>query len=214
MTTQLSLYNDALSSIGERELASLSENREPRRALDRAWTGAIEACLELADWKFAQRTSKLTYEPSFTASFGYQRRVARPDDWVRWSRVCSDERLQVPLLNYEYEAGYLYSDLDDVYVSYVSNGTAYGLDYSLWPKSFETVVSLYLASQIVKRIAQARDQEGDADTRFQKALRSAKNTDGMQGPTKFLPPGQWVTSRGRPRGNSFADRGNRGSLIG
>ena len=213
-TTQLSLYNDALSSLGERELASLSENREPRRVLDRAWDGAINACLELADWKFAQRTSKLIYEPSYTPTFGYARQFSKPSDWVRWSRVCLDERLQVPLLNYDFEAGFLFTDQDEIYVSYVSNDASYGGDFTLWPKSFETVVSLYLATQIVKRIAQAQDQEADANTRLKQALRTAKSTDALQGPTKFLPPGQWAASRGGHGGNSFADRGSRSQLIG
>ena len=31
---QLSLYNNALTVLGERKIASLTENREPRRVLD------------------------------------------------------------------------------------------------------------------------------------------------------------------------------------
>ena len=43
MITRLQLYNSALLLLGERNLASLSENREPRRLLDHVWdTGASQ----------------------------------------------------------------------------------------------------------------------------------------------------------------------------
>jgi hypothetical protein len=35
--SKLKLYNDALGILGERRLASLTENREPRRVLDEVW---------------------------------------------------------------------------------------------------------------------------------------------------------------------------------
>ena len=211
--TQLSLYNGALRSLGERKLASLTENREPRRLLDDVWDGAVKACLEEADWKFAQRTAKLVYNPSYTAQFGYQRQFVKEDDWVRWSMVCSDEYQRIPLLNYSEEAGNLYADLDEIYVSYVSDGTTFGSDMSLWPESFVSVVELYLATLIVKRLEQTDAQEAAAIKRHGMALRNAKSKDALAGPTKFLPPGEWTTSRNWRQGSQY-DRGSRSRLIG
>lgn len=211
MTTQLSLYNGSLRAIGERKLASLSENREPRRLLDDVWTGAIKTCLEEADWKFAQRTAKLVYDPSYTATFGYLRRFTKPADCVRWSKVCTDEYQNTPLTAYAEEAGFLFSDLDEIYVSYVSDDSSYGSDMSLWPESFVAVVELYLAAQIISRIEQSKTNEAEMEKKHARALTNAKSKDAIQGPTKFLPTGSWVASRGVRRSD---DRGNRGQLIG
>lgn len=211
MPTQLSLYNDALRSLGERKLASLSENREPRRVLDDVWDGAIKACLEEADWKFAQRTAKLIYEPSYTPPFGYQRQFSKPSDFARLSRMCVDERLNQPLLAYVEEAGFWFADLDELYVSYVSTDGSYGNDMSLWPESFTSVVGYYLAMLAVKRLEQSDTSEEKAEKRFRKALQEAKSKDALAGPTRMLPPGSWTRSRSSSAG---LDNGNRHSLIG
>jgi hypothetical protein len=58
--TRLGLYNDALTlHLGERRLAGITENTEPRRILDAAWDrsgqpdGGPIHCLELGYWNFA-----------------------------------------------------------------------------------------------------------------------------------------------------------------
>jgi hypothetical protein len=40
--SQLFIYNEALGHLGERRLANLSENREPRRVLDSYWPRPCE----------------------------------------------------------------------------------------------------------------------------------------------------------------------------
>ncbi len=46
VTTKLQIFNGALRMCGERKLASLSEDRQPRRLLDDEWAdGAVDYCL-------------------------------------------------------------------------------------------------------------------------------------------------------------------------
>ena len=47
-TTQLSLYKDAITLVGGRRIASLTEERKSRRVLDDAWDEGrlVEGCLE------------------------------------------------------------------------------------------------------------------------------------------------------------------------
>ena len=46
--TKLSLYNDTLQLLGERRLASDTEDREPRYDLDSLYdNGAVDYCLEV-----------------------------------------------------------------------------------------------------------------------------------------------------------------------
>ena len=107
MTDRLSIYNGALMLAGERFLASLTEEREPRRLLDHVWdTGGLKACLEMGQWAFAMRTTQVDYDTSVEPGFGYHRAFVKPDDWVLTSAVCEDEFFRSPLLRYWDEAGY------------------------------------------------------------------------------------------------------------
>lgn len=210
-TTQLSLYNGALLKLKERELASLSENVEARRALDKAWNNgaAVKYCLEQGYWNFAMRTAKFTPDTDFTRAFGYRYRYTKPADFVQLAALCTDEYFRNPLNGYTDEAGCWFAEENPIYVSYVSNDDDYGLNLARWPETFVDLVEFYLADIVAGRLT------GDADQvkkDLERALKMAKNRDAMNEPTKFLPQGNWT--RARQGGFSGRDRGNRGQLIG
>ncbi len=211
--TQLTLYNDALLLCQERFLASLTEEREPRRLLDRAWaSNAVRSCLEMGQWNFAMRTIQIDYDTNIDPGFGYPHAFLKPTDWVLTSALCSDEFFRCPLLRYTDEAGYWYSDLDTLYVRYVSDDLGYGLNYALWPDSFKDVVAEYLCSKVVKKVTGSDDEEEASQKRLRKKLLLAENRSLMTQPTAFPPPGTWSSSRTRYPGRR--DGGNRGNLIG
>jgi hypothetical protein len=210
VTTQLTIYQDALGHLGERLLASLTENTEPRRILDQAWPGARRYCLEHAHWKFAQRTSKVSYSPSVTPAFGFNRAFEKPTDIVKLSKICGDEYFQCPLTDYVDENGFWFTNLDDIYVSYVSDDAAYGYDYSLWPETFTLYVSLYLASRVAARLRPTLDTRAIMG-QLAVAKEDAQAKDAMQGPTQFLPQGSWVRAR---TNGSISYRKSRSSLYG
>lgn len=200
MATQLSLYNGALRLLGERKLASLSENREPRRLLDAVWDngateGAVKHCLQLGQWTFAMRTAMVDYSPSVEPTFGYRRAFDQPSDMVKLSALCSDEYFKQPLLEYADERQYWYADLDTIYVRYVSNGADYGADFSLWPESFTKVVEAYLAVEICENLTQSETKLDSVEKKFSTALKSARSLDAMNKPTAFMPVGSWAGSR-------------------
>ena len=57
MTDKLSIYNGALNILGERKLASETENREPRYQLDDIWDNdMVDRCLQMGQWNFAARS--------------------------------------------------------------------------------------------------------------------------------------------------------------
>lgn len=212
MTTRLSLYNDALLVLGERFLANLTEEREPRRLLDHVWNNeGIEACLEEGQWHFAMRTVRIDYDPAITPEFGYRYAFTIPSDWILRSALCVDEWFRTPLTGYQPEQGIWYADESIIYVRYVSNDASYGSNLAAWPKSFTKFAAAHFASEIAFKIG-GRTLEADALAVREKRLLDAKNRAAMAAPTLFPAQGSWNSARHRFGGRR--DRGSRGNLIG
>lgn len=216
--TKLKLFNLALIEIGERELASLSADEEPRHVLDSVWDSGelVDYLLQQGHWNFASRTSEITYSPSVEPDFGYRRAFDKPSDWIRTSMLSADEYFSRPLDQYEDEAEYWFADVDTIYVKYVSNDNAYGNDLSLWPPAFTRWVTVYLASRICERLTQnaskAKElkEAADPESRSPTLLIQARSIDAMNEPTRYPPSGSWARSRRHGRG----DRGSSNRLIG
>lgn len=195
MTDRLSLYNGALRICGERRLASLSENREPRRLLDDIWDdNAVNACLEQGQWVFATRAVQLDYSPSVEPPFGYQYAFDLPTDHLRTVALCVDEFFNEPLLKYSQEAGFIFSHLQTIYMKYVSDDAQFGLDMSLWPETFVKFVQAYLAVELAPRLKNGSDQD-KIDKVYKTARTESLSRDAMESPTKFTPTGSWVQAR-------------------
>lgn len=213
MTTQLTLYNHALGFIGERSLATLSDNTESRRVLDQFWTEAREYCLEAGHWKFAKKRELLTPSLTELPTFGYRQAFAKPANMVRVSEICSDEYFNSPLSQFDDRGAFWYADVEQLYVGYVSRDTTLGYDLTKWPQSFVVFFELYLATRIAPRLTPNLEQKV-IETRAGIGLETAKLTalskDAVAGPTQFLPIGNWVNSR-RNRTNA---RNSRASLYG
>lgn len=199
---------------GERKLASLSENREPRRLLDDEWDdGAVAYCLGLGQWRFGRRTVEIASSTSVVPDFGYTKAYDVPADLVRTVALCSDEYQKVPLLAYTQEGAYWFADVEPLYVTYISKDAAYGGDLSRWPEEFNLVVQSYLATKIVEKLTQDENKHKKMFQLHKVYKTDAASSDAMEGPTVFPPPGSWVAARaGRTPGRR--DRGNRSSLIG
>lgn len=219
-TSRLQIYNNALMLCGERSLASLTEDRKPRRLLDTVWdNNGVEYCLEQGQWQFAMRTQRIDYDPDLEPDYGYQNGFQKPSDWMLTAAVCSDEYFKSPLTEYADELDYWYADLEIIYVKFVSNDNGYGLNLGEWPASFCDYVDAYFASRIILDLTGDKQRiqfllgRGTGkinDGELGRRLKIAKSRAGMTQPARFPPPGSWNSARGGGRG----DRGNRGSLIG
>lgn len=195
MATQLGLFNAALLIAGERNLASLTEDREPQRLLTQVWgDGAVNYCLEQGQWNFAILSAKLTYSTTVTPTFGRRRAFVKPTDLIRLVGLCSDEYFTSPV-NYLDEHKYWYCDLDDIYIRYVSNSTTYGNDLTLWPATFAEYVAAFLCSRVIHRLTSDKTERDRVYALAKKRLEDAKVKDAIGEATQFLPNGSWVRSR-------------------
>jgi hypothetical protein len=209
--TQLGLYNEALRLIGERRLASLAENREPRRVLDDIWNdGAVNYCLEQGLWNFAMRAVSIT--PSTTVpAFGYTLAFDKPNDLIRTAGVSSDEFFNTPLTAYMEEVGFWFADINPLYIRYISNAASYGNDLTRWPQTFTKFVAAYLASEAAFTLTQSEEKKKETLTILGARLTDARSKDAMAEATAFPPQGGWTKAR---HGSGTRDRGKRNQLIG
>ena len=224
-TTRLKIYNGSLELLGSRELASLSEERKPRRLLDRVWNSSgVRYCLEQGEWQFAMRAQELDNDPAVETDFGFAYAFNKPTDWVATHAVCSDPYYNQPLTRYNDETEFLYADITPIYWKYVSDDASFGGDLTKWPQSFCNYVDAYFASKICISLTKNKDilsfligQPGKTDGgELGKRLKIAKSRAGMTQPTRFPAQGGWTRSRqGRSGGRGpMGDGGLPGSLIG
>lgn len=199
---RLAVYNEALRILGSRKLASLTEDRKPRHLLDDAFgsdNAGVISCLERADWNFATRTVKAEFDPGVEPPFGYRRAYSKPNDFVRLTTLSADEYMRDPMTHEDYndEAGYWFSDIEPLYVRYVSDGDDFGLNSGNWPRSFKQLLAAYLAEETCEAITNSSEHLAKARGIGKEALAHAKSRDAMDEGVKFPPIGRWVTSRSR-----------------
>lgn len=195
-TTKLAVYNGALRLLGERRLASLTEERPPRYHLDDCWNdGLVNYCLEQGDWGFATRTVKLLASPSIDPDFGYEYGFQKPDDFVKTVAISTDEFFSNTLLSYNDEREYIFAPYDEIYYKYISDDAQYGLDLTLWPETFKKFVQAQAAYDTIGLITGSDGKEDRVKRALKEAKRDARSKDVMSRPQKISPSGSFVRAR-------------------
>ena len=192
MTNRLSLYNGALTVVGERHLASLTENTATRHRLDQVWNNElIKRVLEHGQWNFASRAVKLTASTTNIPSFGYQYAFAKADDFCKTMRIGHDEYFNQPITRYTDEAKWIYCDPQEIYFQYVSKDVEFGSDLSIWPESFTEYVEHYIAMKAAPRLVGLAISSDEIETKAEAALVKAKSNDAMESPGRIRSQ-RWV----------------------
>jgi len=150
-TDQLSLYNNALTIIGQRALTSLTEDREPRYLLDNAYNfGAIAYCLEVVKPTFARKTALLnSVTPS--SDHGLDNVYTLPTDYISIVKVYSDSKLDQEISRYILDGNTLSCEYPTIYLRYISNDPV--SSFTNWTESFSRVVSSYLAREVSVKLS-------------------------------------------------------------
>ena len=213
MATKLSIYNGALNVLGERKLSSLSDNVESRLKLDDIYDNDfVDRVLEMGLWRFAKRSVELQASTTITPSFGFQFAFEFPSDWIRTIGIWQDEFMFTPLNSYNVEGRVWFTELETIYVAYVSNDSQFGSDLSIWPGAFTEMSEHYLGYKVAPRLTGVSFNERELERKWKTKLAESKAIDAMEAPAKFKPLGAWANSRQGFR--SGRERGERNRLIG
>lgn len=195
MASKLSVYNGALRLLGERRLASLTEDRSSRYEIDAAYDDVLADCLEGGYWNFAMRSVEAEPDDDAAPQFGYTYAYSKPDDWVRTYTISANERFEPPLEDYQDENGYWFCDVEPLYIRYVSNDTDWGGNLGGWPRSFASYVEATLAVAVCLQITSSSEKLAEAMKVQKRAKTHAKANDAMNEPSRPLATGSWVNSR-------------------
>ena len=195
MASRLELYNQSLLRLGERRLATLSDNRPERRSLDAVWADTLAYMIEAAMWNFASRTEELQASETVTPNFGYTYAVEKPDDYVRIVNIADNELMAPTLQDFMEEGDYFLTWCDPLYLQYISNDTSYGADPGKWTASFSRAFVLELAYRIAPQIGYGDEKQKMLYEEKNKALSYAKGKDVVNQSMRRLPPGRLVSSR-------------------
>lgn len=208
--TKLQLYNQALRLVGEGKLATVTDNRPERRALDSIWDeDPVKQMLEETYWEFATRTLEWNYNSAIEPDFGYRRAFDKPSNFVRTASLCSDEFFKEPLIEYHVEAGYWYCDLDTIYLRYISDADNYGRDMSLWTELFRNCVATKMAKELAFGLTKSQSLKDELDAALKKYISEAKSLDAQEKPTQYMRQGSWTRSRNGSRGSYKGTYSNR-----
>ena len=197
---KLEIFNGALIRMGERSLSALTENREPARILEHFWGAQnkiVSYCLERGDWNFANRAVELEAELGIEPAWGWTKAYAKPDDFLRLSTLSADERFGDAMTAQQFsdEAGYWWTDVDPLYVRYVSNDADYGFDSGKWTEGFKDFIETRLAFLAMYRITNDKALRDRIENDWKEAMRQAKSLDSMNEGVKFPPQGSWANAR-------------------
>jgi hypothetical protein len=217
MTDKLTLYNLALGHLNERRLASLNEQREPRRVLDDYYASVTGFCLERKIWNFMLRTVEIDASSTVTPAFGYNFAFKIPNDWVRTRWVSVSPQMQPPLNDFREETGYWYANATPLFISYSSNDPLYGMNLGAWPASFEDYVALRLAAKACGRITGKSELLPGPEgllKREEKAYKIASANCAMNEAVGFAPVSSWVRARRGSGRSGNSDDNPGGSLLG
>lgn len=146
---KLDLYNGALTLLGLRKLATITDDTESRYMLDGVYTRqGIEYCLQLVKPNFACKTVMLE---GTAATNTYEWSFELPEDSIDSVGYWTDIKLSQPLTRYIEDGATLECDFSQVWNRYVSSENAE--EYDMYPASFARVVEAYLALECSTRLS-------------------------------------------------------------
>lgn len=193
-TSKLGLYNKALKHLGERKLASLTENSETRRYLDDEYDEALLFCGRQGLWNFGMRAIQIDASTAVLPQFGYTSAFEKPADVLKVNMVSTSPYFTTALRDYQDQNGWWLANIDPIYVRYVSSTLV--VDAVSMPPDYTEYVGAYLALQISSRITQkGADEILALEKKVQRYLVRARANDALDQAPGMRPFGTWVTSR-------------------
>ncbi len=183
MADNVSVVNVALTRLGQRTIASLTENTREAQAINAIFDDILELVLALHPWNAATtrfRLPKLATPPVWGPSNAFQ----LPGDFLRLVRTDFQEE------HFRVERDTLISDLDDVDVEYIAKVT----DMNLLGPAFRMAMSARLSYELAPKLAGSSRQPTMFGL-YKDDLKEAQYQDSLQAPVTSMGGSSWLNAR-------------------
>jgi hypothetical protein len=203
--TKTTLYRGAIMLLRQNAVdVAVTDDIAFVNNLDLVYDRVLAYCIVQSDWNFATRT--VSIEASEDVSSGindYSYAIPKPDDYAgRIVAISGNQRFDPPLDDYHEDggfSGYIWCDVDPLYLRYISNSVEYGLNLADWHPAFERYVEHELAWRVAPHLTSMSANEKEEFRKERKrALLDAQAKDARNQGAQKLPQGRLVQARGWP----------------
>lgn len=194
MATKLQVWKQALVHL-EKETINDTVDTEVTavNVFANAWDGVVEEAFNEGDWNIFKVSAALSLNLVVTPSSGWTYVFDYPADYLRTVSVSLSPYFNNGYMNFVDEGGYLHSNVNTLYLRYISN--AFVDDVDKWPTMFWRYVALKLAFETCGRLTGGTGLRDRLEKQVEKALRKAKSVDARNENNKQLGPGSWLRAR-------------------
>lgn len=189
MTTQLEVFNGALTILGEPPLTTPNVKSEAGRLLRDRWKPAVDHVFEQGDWNFAELRAVLS-RVSPAPAFGYEYYYGLPGDLASITFVSQSGMEGDEYLDWSEEGGKIATNATTLYIKYISYSFKDRL--GAWTQSFADYVAADLAVRVAPKLNSSA--LGEAMKIREDARKSALNVDVRRTAVKRPRPGRWATA--------------------
>jgi hypothetical protein len=209
MATKQQLYRSSVLLLKQNAVSlAVTDDEAFVNTINLIYDEALRFVLTAGDWNHATRT--VSIEASEDVSSGindFAYAMEKPSDYAgRIVAISGNQRFDPPLDDYHEDgglSGYIWCDVDPLYLRYISDGVEYGLNLADWPPSFERYVEHELAWRIAPMLTSMGANEKEEFRKERKrALLDAQAKDARNQGAQRLPQGRLVQSRGYPSSRS------------
>ena len=207
--SKTTLYQGAILLIKQNAVdVTTTEDSAFVNVLDLVYDRVLAFCLCEGDWNFATRTVSIEASTDVTSAISdYSYAIEKPSDYAgRIVAISGNQRFDPPLDDYHEDgglSGYIWCDVDPLYLRYISDGVEFGLNLADWSPAFERYVEYELAWRIAPQLTSMSANEKEEFRKERKrALRDAQAKDARNQGVQPLPQGRLVQARGYPSSRS------------
>lgn len=183
--TEVNIMNRALTKLGERTIASRTENNERARVMNTIYEPVRDDLLRENPWNFAIVEDTLAADPVAPISTRFTARFAYPADMLYM--ISTENRSPYRLIG-----NFIHSSADNsLIIRYIARIT----DASQFDTGFTEALALKLAHEAAPRLSENTSQQDLLFRDYNLALIKAKKFDGQEDDPRVQPEGSWVAAR-------------------
>ena len=196
--SQTSICNQALTSLGAKEILSINDNTTEARLCKLHYQPTLNSLLEMASWTFATVTIPLPRSAE-SAPPPYTSKFLIPVNILRVIEASEDPNFNIANTTYwQIQGEYIVSDSAEIYIRAIRND----IDTNAFTPTFHDAFVARLAAEMSLAITQSNTTSQEAYAKAGNLLQMAVTMDSSQGRTRPLRSSKYLNAR-RGRGGYY-----------